>query len=506
MSPAQTAGHRRGLRVMAAAALARGPAEVLDFLLPLWAGTAIGATAGQIGALAATEALLSLLGRPAAGVLADRFDRARVAAAGAVLFGLSLFGYALATNLGVAFGAAVCGGVGGALFWVALRARVGEHLRDDAAIYSRLLSAEGTGIWIGFLVALTLLDNDRYQLVFGTAGVACLLAAVLLLSSPTPAGGPSRAQVDLRQVARRLRPLLVVVAVTATVEFGVSLLLLLHLQRGFGLTVGQISLVFLPGFVILTALPLRLHAVVRRIGRAATLTSSLIASAIVAVGLAFAANPVAIGALWAVSAACLAAAIPVEQTIAAEASDGSLGRGMGIYQSATLLGAVLGPLSAGALYQSGGWRGACVGAAGVLVAGAALVPAALRRVGVPDRPPPQPSGAADLVATPAAETVPPAPPPQRRHSPVELRRRWTVRSAVFIAGQVAFAALGHSWLAAVASGRYTLLEALNGDLGDASWQLGASRIWLIIFLVDSIWTWARLLRSRRRHGRESQPG
>lgn len=199
------------------------------------------------------------------------------------------------------FGAAVCGGIGGALFWVALRA---------------------------------------------TAGVACLLAVVLLLSTPTQTGGRSRAQADLRQVARRLRPLLVVVAVTATVEFGGFLLLLLHLQRGFGLTVGQIALVFLPGSVILTALPLRLYAVVRRIGRAATLTSSLVASAIVVVGLAF-------------------------------------------------------------------------------------------------------------------------------------------------------AALGHSWLAAVASGRFTLLEAVNGDLGDAPWQLGASRIWLIIFLVDSIWTWARLLRHRR---------
>lgn len=122
-----------------------------------------------------------------------------------------------------------------------------------------------------------------------SAGVACLLAAVLLLSTPTQPGGRSRAQADLRQVTRRLRPLLVVVAVTGTVEFGGLLLLLLHRQRGFGLTVGQIALVFLPGFVILTALPLRLYAVVRRIGRAATLTSSLVASAIVAVGLAFAA-------------------------------------------------------------------------------------------------------------------------------------------------------------------------------------------------------------------------
>jgi len=42
------------------------------------------------------------------------------AAVGAVLYALSLAGYALATNLTVAFAAAALGGVGGALFWVSV--------------------------------------------------------------------------------------------------------------------------------------------------------------------------------------------------------------------------------------------------------------------------------------------------------------------------------------------------------------------------------------------------
>lgn len=495
MTVTPTGRGRRDLRVMAAAGLTRGPVEVLDFLLPLWAGAALGATAGQVGALTATEALVSLVCRPLAGVLADRFDRARVAASGAVLFGISLVGYALAGGFAAAFVSAVCGGVGGALFWVALRARVGERLVDEESVYSRLLSAEGTGIWVGFLVAMTVVGRYGYQWVFALAAVASLVAAGLLVSTrPNPPRDPE-VRPDLRQVARRMRPLLVVVAVTATAEFGVSLLLLLHLQRGFGLTVGQIALVFLPGFVIFTALPVRLHPLVRRLGRGAVLTASLVASALVAIGLSFAANPVVVAALWAVSAACLAAAIPVEQAVVAEASDGSLGRGMGIYQGATLFGAFLGPLGAGALYQGGGWRWACAGAAAVLLLGAAIVPTALRRLGVPDRPsaPEQPSP--EVAAAPAG----------RRRSPAGIKGRWMIRGAVFVAGQVMFVALGYSWLAALVSGRFTALKAVNGDIGDAPWQMGASRIWLIVFVVDSIWTWSRLLLRARDRG-AGEPG
>ncbi len=72
---------RRANANQLAAGLTRGPVEVLDFFLPLWVGSQLGASAAAVGALIALETLVSLVIRPVAGALADRFDRARLAAA-----------------------------------------------------------------------------------------------------------------------------------------------------------------------------------------------------------------------------------------------------------------------------------------------------------------------------------------------------------------------------------------------------------------------------------------
>lgn len=62
---------------------------MLDFLLPLWVGSQLGASAAAVGALTALETLISFIVRPIAGSLADRYDRRRIEAIGAVLYGLS---------------------------------------------------------------------------------------------------------------------------------------------------------------------------------------------------------------------------------------------------------------------------------------------------------------------------------------------------------------------------------------------------------------------------------
>jgi DHA1 family multidrug resistance protein-like MFS transporter len=65
----------------------------------------------------------------------------------------------------------------------------------------------------------------------------------------------------------------------------------------------------------------------------------------------------------------------------------SLGRAMGIYESAALLGATIGTFVAGQLYGSeAGWRVACFGAAGLLLFGSLVVRRAVRRVGVAEFP------------------------------------------------------------------------------------------------------------------------
>ena len=528
-----------------AAALTRGPVEVLDFLLPLWAGASLGASPAQVGLLTAVETLTSFAARPIAGVLADRFDRGRLASVGAAIYACSFVLYAVTPGLALAYPAAVLGGVGGALFWVALRARVGEGLADDDAAYAKLFAAEGTGTWIAFVAAMTLVTRVDYRGVFAIAGGACLVAAVVLGRRDGVRPVDRGRTPGLRQVGQRMRPMLVLVAVTATAETGVALLLLLHLQRGHQLELGEIAAVFLPGFIVYTVLPEYLHGFVRRFGRTRMLSAAMVASAGFALVLSFAPNPYVIAGLWILSAVAYAVAIPTEQAVVAEAAGLSLGRGMGIYESATLLGATVGALSAGLLYQSdgNGWQLACLAAAAVLLTAALLTRPALRHLAIPDHPS-TPEPATLELSTPDALTAepstpePPAPTPahpeqqrptsapaptsdpnptdQEAVTPPDLRtrnrrslKRWTEHAALFLAVQLILALIDQSWPRdalehGVRAGTtwWNWLLAINTDSPGP--LKNATRIWCLVLLIDTLWT-ALLLATRRRAPSKSSP-
>ncbi|MEW2584275.1 MFS transporter [Streptomyces virginiae] len=490
-----------GRRVLSAALFASAPAEVLDFLLPLWAGSTLKAGASVVGALIAFEAVLSLIVRPLAGELADRFDQRRVAAAGAGLYALSFAGYALADSLPVAFAAAGLGGAGGALFWVALRAWTGQEARDGdgTAAYGKLLSAEGQGAFVGYLVAFSLLERTGYPALFWLGSAACVLAAGLLLRGPgrRPAARPGADAAGagglLRRGAaeRRLLPLMVVSAVTAAAEAGLWMLLLLRLQGDLGLSPNEIAMVFAPGFVVFVLLPEHTHHLTDRLGRTPTMIASFAAGALFAAGLAVVSTPLAIAVFWTVAAACFAAQIPVEQATVAAASGGRIGRGMGLYETARLAGVVAGPLVMGVLYEELGWVAACAAAAATSAVGAVVVPFAVRVLRLPRE---ENNAATQSVhmtedgedmdtskPEPAQPSAEPALGP-KEHARKE-RRDWYIHTVAFVLGQLVLWALDSSWLV----WQITDGSVPDDQRGPLVW-LG--RIWLTIWVIDTIWSWS----------------
>ncbi|MER6253054.1 MFS transporter [Streptomyces sp. NPDC001584] len=518
-----------GRRVLSAALFASAPAEVLDFLLPLWAGSTLGAGASAVGALIAFEAVLSLIVRPLAGELADRFDQRRVAAAGAGLYALSFAGYALADSLVAAFAAAGLGGAGGALFWVALRAWTGQRARDGdgTSAYGKLLSAEGQGAFAGYLVAFSLLERGGYPLLFWLGSAACAVAMASLLRGPRQEGAGAATGRGVRRGAaeRRLLPLMVVSAVTAAAEAGLWMLLLLRLQTDLGLSPNEIALVFAPGFVVFVLLPAHAHHLTDRLGRTPAMVASFAASALFAAGLAVLSTPPAIAVLWTVAAACFAAQIPVEQATVAAASGGRTGRAMGLYESARLAGVVVGPLVMGLLYEEAGWAAACGAAAATSVVGALVVPYAVRTLGLTEegkKAGPRSGGAGEdradradredvdidsdrggdaemgmdmsereAARQPSAETVP----GPKAHARKE-RREWYVHTAAFALGQLVLWALDSSWL---------VWQITDGGVpgeqrGPLVW---VGRIWLTIWVIDTIWSWSYTVWPREKKPKSS---
>lgn len=394
-SEAETSTAPKDLRAalsLQAASLTRGPAELLDFVIPLWAGIALGADATVIGLLVSLELVVSVLVRPWAGRLADRGERRTLAAVGALVYGVSCAGYAAADALGslsVAYAAAVIGGIGGSLLWVSLRAMVGESLSSDGGIFPRLLSAEETGSWIAFVAGLSLLSVVGFSGMFALCAASCLVGAGILLRAPrrpvTPASQQSGGR-DVRSLSRVLWPMMTSVAIAGLAEAAVAILLLLHLQKQFDLGVVETAYVFLPGAVAMAVLPTHLHRLVLRFGRRRALAGASGLSAVFAGSLAFAPSPWVIGALWLLSGVAWAVVIPIEQAVLVEAAPERVGRAMGLYESCGLVGGALGSAAAGVTYDLGSWQLACGAAAVIILAGALIGPWSLNALGAADRP------------------------------------------------------------------------------------------------------------------------
>ncbi|WP_298251491.1 MFS transporter [uncultured Arthrobacter sp.] len=408
MNRGTAAGRTRLGSALAAAGLTNGPIELLDFLIPLWAGIALHATPAQVGFLVAVELIVSFFTRPVAGYLADTRKREVVAALGALLYGLSCLGYALAGSLSVAYGAAVVGGLGGALLWVALRAMVGEQLRSDSGVFARLMSVQETGVWIAFVAGLLLLGQfDSFPLVFRACAGACLIGALILFLSPTTPTAHPALQADgtvndhegsripappvtrsARVMVQSLRPMLIATVVTALAETMVAILLLLRLQRDLDLDVIEIAYVFLPGAIALGVLPPVLHTLVLRIGRRRAMAAGSVLSGLFAISLAYAAGPVVVAALWVLCGVAWAMVIPIEQAVVTEKYPLQLGAAMGIYTATTLIGAAIGASLAGILYDVVPWPVTCMVAGAIILSGAVLGPWAITRLGVADKPAP----------------------------------------------------------------------------------------------------------------------
>ena len=395
MSSLDAPAPSRERQTLNGAILASGVDQAIQFVLPLFAGAILGLPPWQSGMLVAANALATFVARPLAGVVVDRADRGVIAGAGAGVFAVGCGLYALATGLPLALIAATVTGVAEAFLWVAIRAIIGERLPEDSGVFAKLVAAEETGGWVIMVPAIILLSAAGYQWMFTGVAACCLAAALEFLSLPRrdvpddALAGAELSGTSLRGLGARLRPMLAAVVVTMTAETTISLLLILHLQRRFHLGAVQVAYVFLPGAVAMSFLPPHLHRLVVRFGRRRMLMLGSVASALFAVGLAFAPSPPWIAALWVLSAVTWSCVIPVEQSVIAEAAGSThLGRGLGLYEAACLAGATIGSLAAGFLYESGSWLLACAACAVIIFSGAVLVPAAVKRLGVADHPAP----------------------------------------------------------------------------------------------------------------------
>ena len=363
-------------RLLLAVAGADGVLEVVEFLLPLWAGAALGVSAAVAGALLAIQTAASLVARPWAARVVDRAARGTVAGSATLLMALAMVGYAVAATTAVAVAAAAATGVGMALFHTAVLAHVAD--RDPSPRgYGRLLSFESRGALVAFTVVFLVLDQVDYSVLFlGFAAVFAMAYTLIRLARLPDGAGRSAVADPPARLTRALLPVAVLVLVTTAARALLLLLVLLRLQRHFGLSVRDVGLVMAPGFLVFVAASTLAHRVTAWLGRRWTLVVMLMLIGVTAAVLAAADSVIGLAVGWTAAAAGFAASIPVERSLIATISGTRAGHGFGIQGAAAVAGAVLGSAAAGVLYGATGWAVACAVTVAVVLVALAFVPSA----------------------------------------------------------------------------------------------------------------------------------
>ncbi|MBF4620874.1 MFS transporter [Clavibacter sp. VKM Ac-2542] len=365
-----------------------GLEDLIDFLLPLWAGIALELSPSVIGIILAVELAVAFALRPVAGRAVDRGAGPLLAAGGATLYAGGIMSMAFAHGLDAFLLSAILLGAGSAFFWVPLRAQVAAQ-REAHSSFSALTSAEGTGVWVAYVLALSLLPVLDYRGVLALGAAAATVAALSILRAsgvgrirsdlPTPRARASGDDGPDGGLAAQRRRLLVVVVLVSFVEAAASVYLLLRLQSAFGLDTMQIVWVYFPGLITYSIAPFTGQIVIRVLGERSAVVVALLLSAGGILLVTLSAREIALAVGWAMMCWSWGWLNPVQQATTVRIHPGTVGRALGRYESWTLIGGAAGAACGGFALDSNspGWvAGAAVTVCLVCVA---VVPGLYRR-------------------------------------------------------------------------------------------------------------------------------
>ena len=342
------------------------PFGILSFVLPIY-GRELGASALEVGGLFSAISVVPLVARPFLGWALDRWGRRPF-----LLLGLS--GYAAATGVFCAADTVrlltvgrFIQGIGQAFLWISAYTMVADLAKEtgrgrdfgsiDEAVNRGALV--GTTIGFGGVFALECLGLGWEQIWFWLFA-AYLVPVLISLWAGWRGVGETLPQVGEASTTRRplsgqLAALMGIVLITGASKALVWPLLMIFLQSVLGAGVGALAMAYLPAALISSFLPSRMGRVADRLGRKGPMVTGLTVGALASAFIPHLPDLTALAVLWAVESLGYTVSIPAERAFVADVAGADIrGTSYGLYTFAHFLGAALGPLAGGWLYDHAG--------------------------------------------------------------------------------------------------------------------------------------------------------
>ena len=366
------------------------PFGILSFVLPVYSKE-LGASALQVGALFSALSFVPVIVRPLLGRALDRWGRRPFLLTGLLAYVAAMAVFCLSDTILLLTVARFVQGIGQAFLWLSAYTVVADVARetgrgrdfgilDEAANRGAIIgTVAGFFAWIGLERAGVAGGRIWFWLFAGYT-----IPTVLALWSGWTGVTETRplvtlAPVESRPLSGQLLALMGIVLGTGASSAMVWPLLMVFLQDSLQADLFALVWAYLPAALVSSVLPSRMGRLADRMGRKTPMILGLLVGAAASALIPHLRNVTFLAVLWAVESLGYAASVPAQRAFVADiAGQDRRGTSYGLYTFAHFLGAAIGPLVGGWLYDNVGRPMPFYLNTAVLLVGALLVALVLR--------------------------------------------------------------------------------------------------------------------------------
>jgi DHA1 family multidrug resistance protein-like MFS transporter len=347
-----------------AAFLVSFPFGTLTFLLPVY-GRQLGASAVEIGSLFSAISIIPVIARPLLGRALDRYGRRPFLLLGVSGYVLAMILFTFAESILMLMVARLVQGMGQAFLWIAAFTIVADVARAtgrgldfgiiDEAVNRGALIGTSAGLFGYFsLQSMGINERTAWILLFGAYAIPSLISLLIAWSTVRETMPETDvAKVRSKPITRQLGALMGVVFITSISSSMVWPLLMLFLQDILNAGIDALALAYFPAALINAFLPSRAGRLTDRIGRKKPMIIGLWIGSLTSIAIPNLRSILGLAFLWSVENIGLTTSFPAQRAFVADIAGKDVrGTSYGLYTFAHFLGAVIGPIFGGWLFDS----------------------------------------------------------------------------------------------------------------------------------------------------------